>query len=325
MTIQTEETNVRDQLTAQTPAGRYRLDFRRYYSPYYVAIGLVMAVLVPLEIVWCRIDRLGGLSHVWGSVPSLVMLVACLAYCHWRPLPKLIEVVEMVIVTVVLSTFLSVLVQLAGRNHHPMVDHQLAWMDRWAGVSTVAVVHWIAGWPVLRLVLALTYNLTIVFMVAALIIPSLMGRVRWSQQFILSVTVALFITVALFWQWPSLGPWSVEGYSPTKLQWSVAQYLLELRSGVPLQLDMARAGIVTFPSFHATLALLCAVAVGSVRQLRTVSWVLMALVCVSTVALGWHYFTDVAAGLLVGGVALAITYPIVHRVRPDASAATLRK
>lgn len=315
MSIETEETDGTEQ-----PAAWYRLDWQRYRSPFYVAMGAVMAVLLPLEIVWCHVDRLGGLDHIWGSVPSLVVLMGCLAYCQWRPLPKLIEVIEMVILTVVLSNFLSVLVQLAGRNHNPMIDPQLARMDSWAGLSTVAAVHWMAAWPVVRLVLALAYNMILLFMVAALIIPSLVGKGRWSQQFILSVTVALFVTVILFWQWPSLGPWSVEGYSPTKLQWSIAQYLMELRSGAPLQLDMARAGIVTFPSFHATLALLCAVAVGSVRRLRIVSWVLMVLICVATVALGWHYFADVAAGLVVGGVALAITYPIVHRAGPDAAA-----
>ena len=330
MNITTEEADRTEISTAQTPTvqtptARYSLDFRRYYSPYHVAIGLVMAVLVPLEIVWCHIDRLGGLSHIWGSAPSLVMLVACLVYCHWRPLPKLIDVVEMVIVTVVLSTFLSVLVQLAGRNHHALIDPQLARVDGWLGLSTAAVVHWMAHWPVLRLVLTVTYNLTIVFMVAALVIPSLVGKGQASQHFILSVCAALFITVIAFWYWPSVGPWRVEGYAPTGLQVAITHYLMELKSGHPMQLNMALAGIVAFPSFHATLALLCAVAVGQVRWLRIVSWVLMALICVATVALGWHYFADVAAGLLVGGVALAITYPIVHRVRPDASAATLRK
>jgi membrane-associated phospholipid phosphatase len=90
----------------------------------------------------------------------------------------------------------------------------------------------------------------------------------------------------------------------------VTAYLTLLNSHVPVVLDMQKAGIVSFPSYHVELAILSAMALSSIRCLRAPAWVLAALVCVSTVLTGWHYGVDVLGGLAVA----IITASAVRRI-----------
>lgn len=292
---------------------RLTFPWRRYISPFYSVLWLVLAVMIPLEFAWCRTVHLTGAELVWtASLPGMAVLVACLLYCMWRPLPKLVEPVELVIVSVVLAHILSILMQIAGRSHHPLMDPEFAHFDALLHMSTVAVVHWFAGWPVLRDVLAAAYNLIAAFLVAAVVVPAVCEHKRASQRLILAVVLAALITAAVAWMWPAVGPWSAGGFAPSRIQSLTEHYLLQLRSGAPLQLNMTHAATVAFPSFHVVLAVLCAAALSSVRRLRIPAWCFAVLVGISTVALGWHYGADVLAGLAVAVISYALAYPIVR-------------
>lgn len=273
---------------------------------------LLLVVLIPLEFIWCHMDHLSGMVQIWSILPGMAVLVACLLYCMWRPLPKLVEPTELVIIAVWLTYVLSVLIQVAGRTHHPFIDHDLARMDGHLHLTTLMVVRWIATLPVLRDILSAAYNLIGPLLVVAVILPAIFNKKRASQQLILGVVIAALITAFMSWLWPAVGPWSVEGFAPSRIQAVIAQYLMQLRSGAPMRLNMTRAGIVTFPSFHVVLSMLCAVALSSLRRLRIPVWCLAILICMSTMALGWHYASDVLAGLAVAAISYAMAWPLVH-------------
>lgn len=71
-----------------------------------------------------------------------------------------------------------------------------------------------------------------------------------------------------------------------------------------VQMDLNDTAIVSFPSFHVALALLSAVALGLIRRLRVLAWILTVLVCISTIAAGWHYGIDVLGGIGVATVSI---------------------
>jgi membrane-associated phospholipid phosphatase len=66
------------------------------------------------------------------------------------------------------------------------------------------------------------------------------------------------------------------------------------------------AGIICFPSFHVIWAILCAAALWGFRPLRIPIALLSGTIVVSTMTTGWHYFSDVLAGVVIAVLAIAI-------------------
>ncbi len=72
-------------------------------------------------------------------------------------------------------------------------------------------------------------------------------------------------------------------------------------------------GVVTFPSFHAVMALLAAYALQDVRGLAAPAWIWGGLIIVSTIPVGGHYAIDLLAG---GALWASLTLLVQGRVRP---------
>jgi membrane-associated phospholipid phosphatase len=64
--------------------------------------------------------------------------------------------------------------------------------------------------------------------------------------------------------------------------------------------------IICFPSFHVIWSISCAAALWGFRFARIPVALLSGMIVVSTVTTGWHYICDVAAGLVVAILSLAI-------------------
>ncbi len=137
--------------------------------------------------------------------------------------------------------------------------------------------------------------------VSAPVIPPLCGRVVDSRRYVLAVIIAAVVTAALFALWPAAGPWTVEGFAPTKGQVVVTDGLSLLKSSKLLPADV-EGSVVAVPSFQVVLAVLSVVALWNVRWARWFAFVLGTLICVSTITTSWHYLFDVIGGL-------ALIYP----------------
>jgi len=284
-----------------------------------VLMGAILVVLVPADFVLARavhFTNSGQSLQVWTTA---LFLGAILAYCRWRPLPRLIEACELAIWADLYFDALSVLIQIAGRSHRPLVDRQLAAMDARLHFATAAWVHFAAGVPALRIALALVYAIEPILLLAALVVVPFMGRADAARRYVFGIVIAASITAVAFALWPAAGPWTTEGYRATRDQRQVTAYLAVLKSHASVGLDMDDAGIVAFPSFHVLLAVLSAVALGSLRKLRWPVWILAALIVVSTLTTGWHYLTDVMGGLALAAITLAAASLVLPETEPAAA------
>ena len=119
--------------------------------------------------------------------------------------------------------------------------------------------------------------------------------------------IGLILTCAVFVFTPALGKVGhVGGYIDT---------LTTIRSGLWTVLDYSRAeGIVTFPSFHATLAVLFVYAVRRHRLVLVVFVPLNVLLIAATPTVGGHFLVDLPAGVIVAVASIAVTRALRRRL-----------
>jgi membrane-associated phospholipid phosphatase len=127
-----------------------------------------------------------------------------------------------------------------------------------------------------------------------------------AKEYVIAVLASIMITVPIFAAFQAEGPWSFYGLAPTADQQQYVTVFKMLRTDQWIDLNFSHSqGLITFPSFHAILALLAAFALWPIRYVRWPAAVLACLIVISTVTTGWHYVSDVVAGILITGVACA--------------------
>jgi membrane-associated phospholipid phosphatase len=284
-----------------------RAIWKYYATPFQCMMTITTVVLIGGELILARIVHLGGLSQILNAWPGLLLLVVVLYYCVVCSYPRLIDVCQLAIWAVLLTNILSLLIQIAGRSSQPLCDHALAAMDARIQFSTAFFVQLAARAPLVEIALAITYSLIAPLIIVALLLPALCGHSEASRRFVLGVVIAAILTAALSAYWPAAGPWTTQEIAPNREQAGVTAYLIRLKSNVPVVIDMNNAGIVSFPSFHVVLAMLSAVALGSMRRLRVWVWMLAVLICISAITTGWHYGVDLLGGMILGVVTILAT------------------
>ena len=190
---------------------------------------------------------------------------------------------------------------LSAHFQFPLRDALLVEMDHAMGFSVPAIMAWSsAHWPLSSL-LDHSYNLLFWLLLAAAVLPALLGKRAAAEQFLLANTVAFVLSFPIFALVPAVGPWAGYHFAGSEVQRNCEAAIVALHSGSG---TAAMAGLVTFPSFHVIWALLSACALRSIKPLRIVAAIVAFLVVLSTVTTGWHYVADVLAGFLIVGVSL---------------------
>jgi len=136
--------------------------------------------------------------------------------------------------------------------------------------------------------------------------PALMGKMKHAREFLLANLAAFVIGLPLFALLPAVGPWYCYHLIPNPAQAACWAQFLALRAPGPYIFQEQAAGIVCFPSFHVIWAILCAAALWGFRPLRLPVALLSVMIIASTLTTGWHYFSDVLAGIVIAALSMAI-------------------
>jgi len=183
---------------------------------------------------------------------------------------------------------------LAATTGLPLLDATLAQLDAIIGFDWDNAARWVNERPLLDLVLQIAYN-TIFFQAGVvLLIGSIKRPGDRNSEFMWLLIVSMLITCAIFAFTPAVGKIGQVGTH-------YVQVLSELRAGHWSIMDYERPeGIVTFPSFHTTIAILLTYLVRRERWALAVFAPLNVLMILSTPTVGGHYLVD-----LFGGAAVA--------------------
>jgi membrane-associated phospholipid phosphatase len=118
--------------------------------------------------------------------------------------------------------------------------------------------------------------------------------------YLLAFAIAFVFTIIIAALMPAIGPIVfVDRTTFNVLQFTGAtpvDHLMRLREAGPLIMSDAPGGIATFPSFHATIAILTPLTLRSYPGIFLPLLVLDAAMLGGTVTEGAHYFADILAG-----------------------------
>ncbi len=203
---------------------------------------------------------------------------------------------------------LAVLTYAGTPLNAPLADWWLIRADAAMGVHLPSIVEWSSDHPWISMAMNRAYYSVLPSTLLALIVLGLDSDVRKLRDFVSHFMLAGLITTAIYFLFPAEAPTAAFGYEATVAQQRFIEHFHGLRSGHMSTVSMNNLeGLITFPSFHTSWAIVLAYAFRSYRWLWLPMIVLNVAVCISTVTTGWHYATDVLGGIVVAVAAVQIT------------------
>jgi hypothetical protein len=193
------------------------------------------------------------------------------------------------------------LTYLAAAAGYALVDSALTKLDAKCGFEWNAEANWVANHPAFDWLLQSAYHSIYYQGALVLLVGSVTRPGHRNGEIIWQFCISLALTCAIFAFTPAL-----EHVAHIGTGWMTT--LMMIRNGEWTSLDFSRVeGIIGFPSFHTTLAILLVYAVRNHRWLLTVFVPLNLLLIVATLSVGGHYFVDLPAGAAVAFISIAAT------------------
>ena len=278
------------------------------------SIDTATAALLALMALGCILFAWGKGFGVDGlrAVPAATMLYGlalarALARERGRPLA---EAVATAFLQMTGFTLLGVVLAYAIAAHPaPLWDARLAAIDRALGFDWPVILATLDRSPVLIALLGVAYHSLSVQMMVAILLLGIGGRIQTLRLTVCAAVLSGFATILVSAAMPAMGnlfdPGRYAHLWPS-IAWVERDLIAGLRDGTGRVLDLSMPmGIVSFPSFHATLS---ALFTWSARDTGRACWPLRlwaALTIVATPVFGGHYAVEVIAGLLLAPPAIA--------------------
>jgi membrane-associated phospholipid phosphatase len=219
---------------------------------------------------------------------------------------------------------IAVLSYLTARFNLPMYDDTLIAIDHFFGFDWVRYVRFVDAHFALSWMVNFSYYSFQAQMIFFLILFPVTGQFTRAQHFMIIVIFCGLVTVMLAALIPAIcgHVYYDIGQEFSNLDTHAGvihkDIMYGLRDGSLTALSFPLQGIVTFPSFHAMLAVLLAYASLTFRILRWVFVPLNVAMVFATPAVGGHYLVDVVAGVGVGFLAIYIARRILPGVDTQA-------
>lgn len=258
----------------------------------------------------------------WGSLlspaGSLALLVFAAIVCRKRGFEKSSLIMEVLAGGVAFSILVLLSTYLVISLNTPTADASLIALDQWMGFDGVAFIRLVDGMPWLSWALMHAYAS---FAFQLLLLPMLLilfGQPSRAFVLVLAYAAVGYIASVVSIWFPALGSHVVYGIDPSSLSSINAHFghaflsefhAVREQSEFVFSLDAAQ-GILTFPSVHAAVALICAVCAFSVPLLRYPFLALNILMAASTLTHGGHYIVDTLAGMGVAALALYCAFAL---------------
>lgn len=276
--------------------------------------GIILA-LFGVDTVWLAARHISaGLVSLNGAgwVVALLALAISLAMLSLmirrlsRPLLAVSDLLESLVQLLVLGAFVVPFASLMASLDLPLIDDALMRADHALGFDWSTASAWVARYPVVDVAFRWAYTSIIWQAALALVIGSYARPGKRNAELIWLYLINVLTCIILSAVLPAIGEIGDVGMKGI-------DELLALRDGQWTLMSASSGGIVTFPSFHAGLAVIFTY---SVRHYR---WALVCLaplnlvMLASTPTVGGHYLVDVIAGVAIAIGSIVLIRAVRHR------------
>ena len=211
-----------------------------------------------------------------------------------------------------------VLTYFAASANLPLADPAFARLDAALGLRWDDLNDWTQQHGVLRRALWIAYvsggtQIPVLFLIHCMRAPGVgSGELMWN--FMVSLLIVTAISVVL----PARA-------MPGMIGRDHIDVFLAVRNGGISVLDRSMiAGLITFPSWHAAMAVIFMYSARTMKWLLAILAPLNVLIILATVPCGGHYFVDTVAGLAVAVVSILAVGKIRRAIATRDSSAALR-
>jgi membrane-associated phospholipid phosphatase len=271
---------------------------------------------VPLyALATCESRFLEAKVSILETVPIFLISAACLILYGCRARPRAMPAVlglEATSLMISIGLTLACLSYLSPMIDLPLRDRALISIDKYMGLDWLQVMLTIDSYPHVLWVLKAAYATFTAQLIVTVLAFMLWGRVRELDLFFVTFIIASLIAELASLMAPTLGPMFVLGnnidfvYLPT-IGRKTGAIVEALRDGTTKSVTLsALDGIISFPSLHATVAVLVPYSLRWNRWLFISAFALNIIMLLSVVPCGNHYLADMVGGLVVAAIAIAI-------------------
>jgi hypothetical protein len=248
-------------------------------------------------------------KFTFASLPNIMPLVIGVAILdvvtRLLPQTRFVEAIR----TILYGALYLVITILCGivaayamqRFAFPLQDQLLAKIDMALGLSWLDYANWVDRHDQIQRVFRFAYDTIQVQIALPLVVLAFSKQQNEVRVYLLAFTLAFIVTIVISALMPAAGPiGSVDRSGFAMLQFTGAtplDHLMRLREAGTLILTDPPGGIATFPSFHATVAVLTPLTLRHHPRILVGLLVLNAAMLGGTATEGAHYFIDVVAGI----------------------------
>jgi membrane-associated phospholipid phosphatase len=274
------------------------------------AIILVVAVsdAILLAETSFRLEASPELRILAGLMALAVVLVICRRWRSFpRITPRLADLTRTVLSLVLFTNAVSILsFILTGILPLPTWDGALATADHALGLNWLDMYQWFTHHPAIEDFAHAVYNSLGPEMLVLLIALELLGDRNHARAFLLWFMVSTIAALCIGTLMPAAGAF-VYYHLPVASTTGYVSQWADLRDGTLRTINPYNyQGLVVFPSFHATLAVLCACAAWPLRIVKIPLLALNLLIILSSPATGGHYFIDIIAGIVLAALTVSL-------------------
>ncbi len=297
------------------PASNFRADHRDTPSWLLVA-AMILSFLVAQQDDRFTVDPLRAVP----AILSLLALGGALAIGRYSARPRLAAGARAFLQMTLFTLFGVVLAYALAAKSGTLWDARLAAADRAVGFDWPVVLALLDQCPPLIWLLGLAYHSLTVQMIVVIVALSGMGKFDTLRTMVCAAILSGFVTILISGLTPAMG----NLFDPARyvhlwpsIAWMEQGLISGLRDGSLRVLDLTMLmGIVSFPSFHATLAAIFIWAFGAMPRLAGPGRGWAILTIVATPVFGGHYGVDVLMGLLLAPPAIVAAQRLTQRRQP---------
>ena len=256
------------------------------------------------------------LPNIWLFVVGVAALDVA---TRWIPNYRIVTAAQTFMYGVIYLAITCVCGVLAAyalqRLAFPLQDQHLAAADAAFGFDWLQFAHWVDRHPHIALILRRAYDTIPLQIALPVVLLAFAQRADELRVYILGFAVAFAATIVASALMPAAGPIAlVDRASFDVLGFTGAtpiDHLTLLRKPGPFIMTENPGGIATFPSFHATVAVLTVLAIRRFDRVVAGLVVLNAAMLVGTITEGAHYLVDVIAGSAMAVVAYIVAAHVI--------------